>query len=395
MCYEEGEVNWVQPFRSDDVKGFFYFLNLFERRIPMNTKKLLLFLLAMACFTLPSFVFGAVSDFEDLALSPESFYNGSDGAGGFSSGGTLFNNNYNADFDAWDGFAYSNVTDNQTPGYGNQYSAITGLGVKGTSNYAVGYVGSTEPPTITFPEPTVVSGLYVTNTTYAYFTMLLGDPFAKKFGGETGNEPDWFLLTITGRDGQGNAVGTVEFYLADYRFQDNSKDYIVNQWEWVDLGALGQVKTLTFALSSSDVGDFGMNTPAYFAIDSVNAPEPFSIRANGATGVLSVTRGTSVSVTVHADNPRLAGATPEWWIVAQTPFDEPLTWFSLVSPGHWEPTIGPLDPAFLFFYSFLPSWQVFNGTLPPGVYTFYFAVDEKQDGIPDLKWWDFVEVRVR
>jgi hypothetical protein len=364
----------------------------------MNTRKSLLFLLAIALLTMPSFVFGAVSDFEDLTLSPESFYNGSDGAGGFSSGGTLFSNNYNSDFGAWDGFAYSNLTDNQTPGFGNQYSAITGQGVAGSNNYAVGFVGFTEPPTITLPEPTVVSGLYVTNTTYAYFTMLQGDPFAKKFGGETGNDPDWFLLSITGRDDQGNPIGTVEFYLADYRFQDNSKDYIINQWKWVDLAALGHVKSLTFALSSSDVGDFGMNTPAYFAIDSVNAPQPFpvvSIRANGASGVLTVAPGMQVSVTVHVDNARLAGSAPEWWIVAGTPFDEPLNWFSLVSPGHWEPTVDPLDPRLLFFYSFLPSWEVFNGTLSPGVYTFYFAMDDKQDGIPDLKWWDFVEVQVR
>jgi hypothetical protein len=364
----------------------------------MNTKKLFLFLLAMVCITLPSFVFGAVSDFEDLALSPESFYNGSDGAGGFSSGGTLFNNNYNTDYGSWDGFAYSNITDNQTPGFGNQYSAITGQGVDGSGNYAVGYVGFTVPPTVTFPEPTAVTGFYVTNTTYAYFTMRLGDPFAKKFGGDTGNDPDWFLLSITGNDSQGNPTGTVDFYLADYRFQDNSKDYIVNQWKWVDLSVLGQVKTLTFALSSSDVGDFGMNTPAYFAIDNLNAPQPFpvaSIRANGASGAVTVSPGTPLSVTVHVDNAHLAGPSPEWWIVANTPFGEPLNWFSLVSPGRWEPTVNPLSPMFSFFYSFMNSWEVFNGTLPTGLYTFYLAVDDKQDGIPDLKWWDFVEVQVR
>jgi len=352
----------------------------------------------MCCFTLPALAVGAVSDFEDLALSPESFYNGADGAGGFSSGGAFFSNNYNSDWNSWDGFAYSNVTDNQTPGYGNQYSAITGQGVDGSSNYAVGYIGLTTPPTVTFPEPTVVSGLYVTNTTYAYFTMLLGDPFAKKFGGEAHNDPDWFLMTITGKDGEGNVLGTVEFYLADYRFQDNSKDYIVNQWKWVDLAVLGQVKALTFALSSSDVGAFGMNTPAYFAVDNVNAPQTFpvaSIRANGTGGVLRVTPGTPVSVSIHVDNARLAGSAPEWWIVASTPFDAPLNWFSLVNPDQWEPTVEPFSPMFLFFYSFLPSLEVYNGTLSPGLYTFYFAIDDKQDGVPELKWWDFVEVQVK
>jgi hypothetical protein len=364
----------------------------------MFTKKSFIFVLAMACFTLPSFVFGVESDFEDLTLSPESFYNGSDGAGGFSSGGTHFSNNYNPDFQAWDGFAYSNVTDNQTPSFGNQYSAITGEGVEGSSNYAVSYIGYAAPPAVTFPETTKVSGFYVTNTTYAYFSMRLGDAFSKKFGRETGNDPDWFLLSVTGKDIGGNPVGTVDFYLADFRFQDNGMDYILDQWTWVDLGALGQVKSLEFTLSSSDVGDFGMNTPAYFAIGSLNAQQTFpvvSLRANGAGGVLSVAPGTSVSVAVHVDNARLAGSTPEWWIVANTPFEEPSNWFSLVSPSHWEPTIEALDSNVLFFFSFLPSWEVFNGTLPPGTYTFYFAIDDTQDGVPDLKWWDFVEVQVR
>lgn len=364
----------------------------------MSIRKRLLYLLAIGFFTLPSFVFGAVSDFEDLTLSPESFYNGSDAAGGFSSGGTLFSNNYNSDFGAWDGFAYSNVTDNQTPGYENQYGAITGQGVDGSSNYAVSFVGFAGPPAITFPEPTAASGLYVTNTTYAYFTMLLGDPFAKKFGGETGTDPDWFLLTVTGKGAEGDSVGTVEFYLADFRFQDDAKDYILNQWTWVDLGALGLVKSLEFTLSSSDVGDFGMNTPAYFALDGVNAPQTFpvvSIQANGEKGSIIVPPGAPVSITIEADRPRLAGPGMEWWIVAATPFGEPLNWFSLTAPSRWEPVVRNLDPTSLFFVSFLPSLEVLNMTLPPGTYTFYFAIDDQADGVPDLKWWDFVEVQVR
>jgi hypothetical protein len=37
-------------------------------------------------------------------------------------------------------------------------------------------------------------GVYVTNTTYAYNSMRDGDMFAKKFGGPTGNDPDWYKL---------------------------------------------------------------------------------------------------------------------------------------------------------------------------------------------------------
>ena len=69
----------------------------------------------------------------------------------------------------------------------------------------------------------------------------------------------------------------MDFYLADFRFADNSLDYIVRDWRFVDLSGLGVVSRLEFDLASSDSGAFGINTPAYFAMDSLAAnavPEP-------------------------------------------------------------------------------------------------------------------------
>lgn len=88
----------------------------------------------------PSVLAQRVVDFEDLILPSESFYNGSDGAGGFTSQGTFFNNSYNPQYDSWFGWSYSNTTDTTTPGFTNQYSAYPGEGFNGSSNYAVGYV---------------------------------------------------------------------------------------------------------------------------------------------------------------------------------------------------------------------------------------------------------------
>ena len=62
---------------------------------------------------------------------------------------------------------------------------------------------------------------------------------------------------------------TVDFYLADFRFEDNSQDYIVTDWTWLDLNTLGNVTEISFAWSSSDTGVWGMNTPAYFCMDDV------------------------------------------------------------------------------------------------------------------------------
>jgi hypothetical protein len=218
-----------------------------------------------------------VTDFEDLTLGPESRWNGSDGSGGFASGSASFNNSYDATYGSWAGFAYSNITDTASSGWMSQFNVITGCGQGGSENYAVGYVGWLEPPRMVLDEPMIVSGLYVTNNNYAYYSMLNGDAFAKKFGGSSGDDEDWFLLTISGKDVTDVITGTVEFYLADYRFADNSVDYIVDNWRFVDLTGLGVVKSVEFGLSSSDTHpEYGINTPAYFALDTI-IPEPMTM----------------------------------------------------------------------------------------------------------------------
>ncbi len=210
-----------------------------------------------------------IATFEDLNLPPESYWNGSDGSGGFTSGGAHLSNSYNAEWGSWDGFSYSNTTDATMQGVKAQYQAVAGGGQGGSATYAVAYVGWVSPPVITLDTAGILGGLYVTNTSYAYYSMLNGDAYAKKFGGQSGNDRDWFVLTITGKNANGVITGKVDFHLADYRSADSSNDYIVKTWEYVDLTSLGEVKSLEFTLSSSDVGDWGMNTPASFAIDSI------------------------------------------------------------------------------------------------------------------------------
>ena len=238
-----------------------------------------------------------IATFDDLSLGAESYWNGSDGSGGFTSGTASFKNNYNETYMSWDGFAYSNMTDMSSSGWSAQYNAITGGGEGGSDNYGIGYDPlasgfGTELPTMTLNTAGIVDGLYVTNSNFAYYSMLDGDLYSKKFGGDSGDDEDWFLLTITGKSENGSEVGTVDFYMADYRFEDNSRDYIVNTWEYVDLTGLGVVKSLEFSLSSSDVGSYGMNTPGYFALDTV-VPEPATLALFAAGFVLVVRKPSS------------------------------------------------------------------------------------------------------
>ncbi len=238
-----------------------------------------------------------IATFDDLNLMPESYWNGSDGSGGFGSGVAAFNNNYNTTYMSWDGFVYSNITDTDSSGWSAQYNAITGGGQGCSANYGIGFDPlasgfGTELPTMTLNTAGIVSGLYVTNNNYAYYSMLNGDLYSKKFGGVGGDEADWFMLTITGKDTAGDSVGSVDFYLADYRFEDNRQDYIVSTWEYVDLTGLGVVKSLEFSLSSSDVGSYGMNTPGYFALDTV-VPEPGTLALVAAGFVLLIRKSSN------------------------------------------------------------------------------------------------------
>ena len=119
--------------------------------------------------------------------------------------------------------------------------------------------------------------MYVTNTTFAYLAVAEGND-----GQEPGQPPlfvkgpftddDWFKLEIVGQDSTGTETGRVDFYLADFR---NGASTIIDDWTWINLQGLGDgVKSLAFELSSTDEGMFGMNTPAYFAMDNLTIVIP-------------------------------------------------------------------------------------------------------------------------
>lgn len=206
--------------------------------------------------------------FESFELESGNFNNDASPADAFQAGNISLPNQFSGTF--WSGWVISAGTDTETPGVGNQYSAIAGGGVDGSNTYALTYeFGGSVIHLENEATGGVVEGLYVTNSTYAYFSMLEGDDFAKRFGGETGEDPDFFSLSIRAYFNGNLSADSVEFFLADYRFPDAGEDYIVDDWNYLDLSSLGNVDSLLFKLYSSDANEFGINTPAYFCIDNV------------------------------------------------------------------------------------------------------------------------------
>jgi hypothetical protein len=248
----------------------------------MKWNKFLKITFALLLFTAAAdSALASLADFDDLTLDTDSYWNGADGTGGFPSGAVTFNNNFTDWGDgitSWDGFAYSNRTNTTLQGLSSQYNVISGSGQGGSVNYGIGFVGWTEFPTITLNTARIIDGLYVNNNNYAYYTMLYGD---SSFGVDPFAAGDWFTLTITGKDAAGVVTGSVDFYLADFR---DGKSEIVNIWHYVDLTGLGMVKSLEFSMDSSDYSYGYMNTPGYFAIDTL-VPEPISLVLLGLGGL--------------------------------------------------------------------------------------------------------------
>ena len=207
--------------------------------------------------------------FDDVTLGANGYWIGEEGENEIYSGGWMFTNYYSSYF--WGGFTASNHTDLTQTGLNAQYTAVTGEGYDGSSQYGVAYTfGAQTDVYASDGQEHTVTGCYVTNNLWAYQSVVNGDSYCTPFGGTTGNDPDWFKITATGKNAAGTTVGTLDFYLADYRFTNNEEDYVVDTWEWFDLSPLGAVHTISFSLSSTKGDSYGMLTPAYFCIDDFN-----------------------------------------------------------------------------------------------------------------------------
>ena len=178
------------------------------------------------------------------------------------------------------GFSVSNVNDTTTETFDNQFSSITGTGFGGSGNFATAF----REAIFNLPENQVIDSLQITNTTPTALIIENGNAFSTPFGGTSGNDPDFFSVTFNGFsdiDANGTLTGSQEFVLADFRFDDNSLDFIVDEFEFLDLSSLGNARSVQLEFESTDVGDFGINTPTFIAFDNIQllataVPEPSS-----------------------------------------------------------------------------------------------------------------------
>ncbi|MGN1246599.1 MAG: DUF4465 domain-containing protein, partial [Muribaculaceae bacterium] len=144
-----------------------------------------------------------------------------------------------------------------------------------------------------------ISGMYVTNAAYALNSILNGDAY----GSTPFATGDYFKMIVKGYDINDVVTGTVEFYLADYRSENDADHYALTTWEWCDLSSLGAVSSIHITFETTQSNAYGALTPLYVCIDDVNGtPDPntgvAAIAAPSAAKIAAV--GKSVTIATDA-----------------------------------------------------------------------------------------------
>lgn len=172
-----------------------------------------------------------------------------------NNGKFMFEHNAIADYDSWGGFTISkNAADTL-----NQFACAAKGGVKGVGSpfivaYYQAYNGAL---TLTFDNFYYPKEIYVCQDMVTLISLQNGDSYAKKFTAK-----DTLALHISGLDENDANTDTVTYYLA--------VDSVFNQaWTKIDLSSIGYCYALEFSMTSTDTGMYGMNTPAYFALDAL------------------------------------------------------------------------------------------------------------------------------
>lgn len=116
------------------------------------------------------------------------------------------------------------------------------------------------------------------------------------------------------------------------------------------------------------------------------------VRINNRREPFEIAPGETATVTAQINPGEYAGIEADWWVLASTP----LGWF-VCAEGGWRSLASGLQPIYQGPLFNLPAYPVLQSAgLPPGAYTFYFGVDER-DGILDesTAWFSSASFSIR
>ena len=176
---------------------------------------------------------------------------------------------------SWEGFTLSKVAQDTA----NVFGCVANGGMQGVGTpYAIAYFSEWVTASqgyssniILFDQTYYPEYVYICQNSNTMRAIVHGDVFnARAF-----TEQDTLALIISALDSNMQEMATTTYYLA----VDGQKN---NGWVKVPLHNLGEAAGLSFRMTTTDIDDFGSNTPLYFALDAL------TVNTNPSTGVENV-----------------------------------------------------------------------------------------------------------
>lgn len=177
-----------------------------------------------------------------------------------------FEHFYNEEYSYWGGFAQSKCFDMEDGTFNNQYGVYNTKAASGDSFLLFYYDSYNEPCDILCKtdQEYQFSSVRLNLTTYTYKSITDEDinTFARAF-----TDGDYLKVVFTALNNDETLGQSVECYVVDYR---DGKRFAATNWELFDLSALrGNLAGLRVHIETSDVGEYGANTPLYICLDDL------------------------------------------------------------------------------------------------------------------------------
>jgi hypothetical protein len=162
---------------------------------------------------------------------------------------------------SWEGFTLSTISQDTA----NVLACVANGGLKGEGvPYVIGYYSEWVSQSQGFSSNVIdFNGeyqpefVYICQNCNTYKAITQGELNARAF-----TLTDTLALIIQALDNNMHPTASITYYLA----VDGQKNA---GWEKVSLSELGMTSRLSFSMTTTDTGDFGANTPLYFALDAL------------------------------------------------------------------------------------------------------------------------------
>lgn len=184
---------------------------------------------------------------------------------GYVNDDMIFEHFYNEEYGYWGGFAQSKMLDADAKNglYENQYSTYNTNAASGDGFLLYYYDSYNEPCDIVCMSQLELRSVKLNLSTYTYSSITDEDinAFARAFA-----DGDYLKVIFTPLASDGNPVGdNVECYVVDYR---NGIRFVADNWQKFPLN-LPVANRIRVTIETTDVGEWGANTPLYICLDDL------------------------------------------------------------------------------------------------------------------------------